>query len=367
MLLKISLKTVLRALLRVLLTVFLFCLLLTAIAMGSGYWLYEAQLKAPLPLTEEWHYTLSPNATLSTVAKDLITQGLLNYPNALLWVFLARTQNKAQRIKAGDYAVPVGTSPQTFLEILISGKTIRYTLTLPEGWNFHQVMAAIHQHPHLTHTLTNLDDAAIMAKLGWSDQQPEGRFYPDTYSFPKGMTDVAFLQRAYHAMVKELDEIWQKRNKDLPLKTPHEALILASLVEKETAVSDERPLIAGVFIRRLQKNMKLQTDPTVIYALGSAYNGNIRKQDLETKNPYNTYVNFGLPPTPIAMPGRAALQAAVNPANGDALYFVAKGNGSHYFSPSYPEHECAVIEYQLKKPIPKRCYRYPKLKEEKRK
>jgi UPF0755 protein len=342
---------------------FLLLLLFMAVVSGSGYWLYKYRLTVPLPLFNNIHYTVESNATLSEVAKDLMAKGLLDYPTALAWVNLARFQKRAHLIKAGEYQVPVGTTPQQLLDIMISGKTIQHTLTIPEGWNFHQLMTAVHAHPQLVQTLKGLSDDVIMVKLGWPKQHPEGRFYPDTYLFPTGTTDVEFLQRAYKMMQTKLAAVWQQRNQDLPLKTPDEALVLASLIEKETAAAEERPLIAGVFIRRLKKNMLLQTDPTVIYALGKNFDGNIRKQDLKTISPYNTYINKGLPPTPIAMPGKSALEAAVNPAPGEELFFVAKGDGSHHFSKTYEEHECAVIEYQLKPKSPNRyrnqCKIYP--------
>ncbi len=330
-------------------------LLITAIT-GSGYWLYKYHLTAPLPLHQDFYYTVPPGATLHQVANDFKEKGLLNSPTATAWVSLARYQKKAHLIKVGEYLIPANTTPQQLLNILIAGKTIQHTLTLVEGWTFRQVMAAVRQHPKIVQTLG--DEATIMAKLGFSDQHPEGRFFPDTYHFPTNTTDVAFLQRAYKIMERELKAVWEKRRDDLPLKTPDEALILASIVEKETGVSEEYPLVAGVFVRRLKKNMLLQTDPTVIYALGEAFDGNIRRRDLKIQDPYNTYVYKGLPPTPIAMPGRAALRAVVNPADGEALYFVAKGNGSHYFSATYKEHRCAVIEYQLKKTLPRRCRKY---------
>ncbi|RKZ38316.1 MAG: endolytic transglycosylase MltG [Gammaproteobacteria bacterium] len=340
----------------------LLLLFITAISCG-GYWIYKYQLIAPLPLYDDLHYTVPPNATLRQVAIDLMDQGLMNYSTALAWFSLARWQKRAHLIKVGEYIIPKDTTPQQLLDILIAGKNIQYSLTIPEGWNFRQLIAAIHKHPNIVETLDNIKYQAIMAKLGWADQHPEGRFYPDTYFFPTGTTDVEFLQRAYKMMQKELKAVWEKRRDDLPLKTPYEALILASIVEKETAVVEERPLIAGVFVRRLEKKMRLQTDPTVIYGLGDAYNGNIRKSDLKRNNPYNTYLNKGLPPTPIAMPGRAALYAAVNPAEGDALFFVAKGNqGHHYFSATYKEHACAVIEYQLKGKSSRyqsQCKKYP--------
>jgi len=346
---------------KILLTVFILLSLSGAVG-GSGYWLY-LQLNTSMPLQTEMRYTLKPNTNISQVAIYFMELHLIDYPTALAWVWLARYEGKAQKIKAGQYAIPVGTTPQKLLDILIEGKTIQYTLTLPEGWSFRQVIAAVMASPDLTHTLHDTDEKTIMEKIGHPNEHPEGRFYPDTYHFPEGTTDVAFLQRAYDKMVKELNAAWEKRRPELPLKTAYEALILASLVEKETGAPDERPQIAGVFVRRLQKGMLLQTDPTVIYALGSSYDGNIRKDDLSLKNPYNTYVNKGLPPTPIAMPGRDALNAVVNPAEGESLYFVAKGGGMHYFSKSLSEHECAVIEFQLKDKAPRmfqqRCSQRP--------
>lgn len=340
---------------------FILFILLVVIALGSGgFWIYQYRLNAPLPLLNDWHYTLRANTNLSQVAMDLMEQGLLDYPSALTWVTLARIRQEAHKIKAGEYAVSVGTTPQEFLDILISGKSVQYSLTIPEGWNFRQLMTAIHKHPNLRHTLKGLDDKAIMEKLGIPNQHPEGHFYPDTYLFPNRFSDIEFLQRAYRKMEKELTKAWNKRQKNLPLKTPEEALILASIIEKETGVAKERREIAGVFIRRLQKDMRLQTDPTVIYALGETFDGNIKKSDLKMDSPYNTYVNKGLPPTPIALPGRKALEAAVNPAKGKALFFVAKGNetGEHHFSASLSEHECAVDKYQRKKEIASHCRQF---------
>jgi len=342
------------------LRILFFLLLLFMTAVGSGaYWLYKYHLTAPLALSSHLHYTIEPNSTLRQVAIDLMDKGLLDYPTALAWISLARFQKRAHKIKVGEYLIPEGTTPQQLLDILIAGKTIQYHLTIPEGWNFQQMMAAVRKHPQLVQTLGEINNAAIMAKLGWQNQHPEGRFYPDTYHFPKGATDVEFLQRAYKKMEKELKAAWETRSDGLPLKNAIEALILASIVEKETGVADERPLIAGVFVRRLKKDMRLQSDPTVIYALGDAYDGNIRRKDLKIKNPYNTYVNKGLPPTPIALLGHAALSATVNPTEGDALYFVATGSeGRHYFSATYHEHRCAVVRFQLKKKTSRRCNKY---------
>ncbi|MDM8565276.1 endolytic transglycosylase MltG [Candidatus Halobeggiatoa sp. HSG11] len=345
-------------------TLFLLILLIISSIGGSGYWIYKTYLVEPLPIFDDLRYVVKPNSNLRQITIDLIDKELMNYPTGLTWISLARFQKRAHLIKAGEYLIPVGTTPQQMLEIMISGKAISHTLMIPEGWNFKQMMVAIRGHPEIVQTLEGMNNKEIMTVLGWPDQHHEGRFYPDTYHFATGTTDVKFLKRSYRMMEKILAKTWEKRKEDLLLKTPYEALILASIVEKETAAVEERPLIAGVFMRRLKENMRLQTDPTVIYALGEKFDGNLRRKDLRVNNPYNTYKNKGLPPTPIAMPGRAALEAATNPTGGDALYFVAKGGGKHYFSVTLKEHECAVIEYQIKNKNPRRyrsrCKKYPK-------
>jgi UPF0755 protein len=222
-------------------------------------------------------------------------------------------------------------------------------LTLVEGWNFREVLEAVREHPVIVDTLPAEATASdVMALLGHPDEHPEGRFFPDTYLFPRDTTDVQFLMRAFERMETILEDEWEQRAAELPLKDPYEALILASIIEKETGRADERTEIAGVFIRRLRKGMLLQTDPTVIYGLGDSFDGNLRRRDLEADNPYNTYRRAGLTPTPIAMPGRDAIHAALHPADGDALYFVAKGDGSHQFSATLGEHNRAVRRYQLK-------------------
>lgn len=341
-------------------TLFLLLLLFIVAIGGAGYWVYEYQLKASLPLVDKIYYVVPPKTILSNVAKDLIKKELLNYPTAVVWVNLARWQGKADKIKAGEYEIPVGTTPLDLLEIFITGKSVQHSLTIIEGWNFQQVMAAINQNPYLSHT--QIDETSMMAKLGFPNQHPEGRFYPDTYYFPSGMTDIDFLRRAHQKMEEALKTVWAKHPVDSPINNSDQALTLASIIEKETGVATERAEIAGVFVRRLQKNMLLQTDPTVIYALGKAYNGNISKADLKVDSPYNTYVYKGLPPTPIAMPSQGALDAVVNPAKGESLFFVAKGDGSHHFSATLKEHECAVIKYQLKgksSNYQSRCQQYP--------
>ena len=239
--------------------------------------------------------------------------------------------------------------PDDLLALLVSGKSVGYSLTLVEGWNIRQVRAAVAGHEALKQTLEGVDDVQLMELLGLPGEHPEGRFFPDTYRFTRGMRDLDFLRRAQRKMDRELAAAWAEKSEDAPLKSPYEALILASIVEKETGQADERPRIAGVFARRLRKGMKLQTDPTVIYGMGERFDGNIRRRDLREDTPYNTYVHAGLPPTPIAMPGREALLAAVNPAPGKAIYFVAKGDGSHAFSATLAEHNAAVRKYQLKR------------------
>ena len=337
--------------LKFLLFIFLLITLILSTIAGGGYWVYQNKLHMSIALSEDMHHMVEPNTTLRTVAMNLMDKKILNYPTALLWVNLARWEKKANKIKAGEYLINVGITPQQLLDKMIAGKTVKYKLTIPEGWNFKQVLAAIRKHPKLIQTLD--DNDTIMAKLGFANQHPEGRFYPDTYIFTSKTTDVKILQRAYKMMQTKLEAAWKKRDDNLPLKTPYQALILASIIEKETAAAEERPLIGGVFTRRLKKRMLLQTDPTVIYALSEAYNGKIYKRDLRIDSPYNTYRYKGLPPTPIAMPGIAAIEAALHPSEGNTLYFVAKGNqGYHHFSSNLKEHDCAVIKYLLTKQSP---------------
>jgi UPF0755 protein len=262
-------------------------------------------------------------------------------------MWAARWKEKAHHIAVGEYKISKHDTPTRFLDNLLQGKVIQYALTIIEGWNFKQLLQAIAEDPNLEHELTGKPYKEIMAMLGHEDQHPEGRFLPDTYYFPKGESDIDFLSRAYQAMQDFLSTEWQQRAVGLAIDSPYEALILASIVEKETGLASEREAIAGVFMRRLQKNMRLQTDPTVIYGMGDRYQGNIRRRDLERDTPYNTYRRRGLPPTPIAMPGRDAIRATLHPKEGDELYFVSRGDGSHYFSSTLEEHNQAVIKYQL--------------------
>nr|MBP7545486.1 endolytic transglycosylase MltG [Acidovorax sp.] len=257
-----------------------------------------------------------------------------------------RLSGQDRQIKAGNYEIEPGTTPVSLLRKLARGEESLRALTLVEGWNWRQVRAALAREEGLRHELNALDDAALMQQLGRPGVAPEGRFFPDTYTYAKGSSDVALLRRAMHAMDRRLAAAWAVRAPDLPLKTPDEALILASIVEKETGLASDRAQIAGVFANRLRIGMLLQTDPTVIYGLGAQFDGNLRRRHLQTDHPWNTYTRVGLPPTPIAMPGKAALLAAVQPQATRALYFVARGDGSSHFSATLEEHNRAVNRYQ---------------------
>lgn len=314
----------------------------------AGWILLELQtfLQSPLATAgQAVHYDVKAGTGLIAVAHDLQRLGLIDHPHYLVWY--ARWRGGADRIKAGEYLIDPQMTPPQLLDKLLSGDVIRYSLTIPEGWTFSQMVTAVRTHEKLKHSLNTADGREIMAQLGYSDEHPEGRFFPDTYLFTAGTTDLVLLRHAYLEMQRHLEQEWRGRAPGLPLETPYQALILASIIEKETGSPDERDKIAGVFTRRLQKNMRLQTDPTVIYGLGAGFDGNLRRRDLETDSPYNTYMRPGLPPTPIALPGAAALHAALHPAPGDELYFVARGDGRHYFSASIDEHNTAVKTYQL--------------------
>jgi len=278
-----------------------------------------------------------------------ITQKLLDRNVRLkpLWFKVFAYRNHlAGQLKAGDYEIKKGATAPDILALLVSGKTRQYAITFPEGWSFKQILEKIQNTPYLQKTVA--EPEAIMRQMSMEHRHPEGLFFPDTYFFEKNTTDLALLKRAYDQMQLILNEEWQQKQEELPLESPYQALILASIIEKETSVVEERPLIAGVFIRRLIKHMPLQTDPTVIYGMGDDYQGDIRNKDLKAATPYNTYVIKGLPPTPISMPGREAIHAALHPAPGKSLYFVAKGDGSHVFSATLKEHNKAVALYQLK-------------------
>jgi UPF0755 protein len=268
--------------------------------------------------------------------------------NPLWFKLLAYQKNLTHKLKAGEYHLSPGLTASELLTVLVSGKAIQYSITFPEGWTFKQIRKRIRLNSKIKHTLDDVNDIAILAKLDSKEKHPEGLFFPDTYHFDKNATDLSLLQRAYNKMQLILNKEWQSKASDIPLKTPYEALILASIVEKETGKASERQQISGVFTRRLRKGMLLQTDPTVIYGMGDEYKGDIRYKDLRKPTPYNTYVIKGLPPTPIAMPGKEAIHAALHPAKGSSIYFVSRGNGSHVFSATLRDHNNAVNTYQRK-------------------
>lgn len=263
------------------------------------------------------------------------------------WQLLARQIGAAGRLQVGEYALQPDATPRELLAAMRDGKIVSYRFTIVEGWNIRELRAALAKAKPLVQETAQLDDAALMKTLGNPGQHPEGRFLPETYQYNRGDSDLQVLKRAHAAMNKAVAEAWNGHSADTPLRSAEDMLILASIVEKETGIASERPQIAGLFARRLKLGMLLQTDPAVIYGMGSSYAGNIRRQDLTTDTPYNTYTRAGLPPTPIAMPGVAALRAAANPAPGDALYFVALGDGSgrHAFSRTLDEHQVAVRQY----------------------
>ena len=316
---------------------------------GTAAWVwqqYQAFLQTPIELPEEGKiFQIKRGVSLSSVARELHQEGLLTSVRYFRWY--ARSKNLGGQIKTGEYLIESGLTPVGLLDLFVSGRTKRYTITLVEGWAFREMMARINREPNLKHELSGLTESEIMDRIGKPGIHPEGRFFPDTYVFTRESSDLELLQRAYRQMEEVLAQTWEERPEDVLLETAYEALILASIVEKETGKASERGEIAGVFTRRLKKNMKLQTDPTVIYGMGSEYQGNIRRKDLKQDTPYNTYVHKGLPPTPICMPGADAIRAAINPEPGSSLYFVARGDGSHQFSDTLKQHNAAVRKYQL--------------------
>lgn len=288
---------------------------------------------------------IRPGAGFGEVSRQLEQAGIVS--DAQLLRLYARWTGKANSIQAGEYLIEAGTDPVALLDQFTSGNVRLYSFTIIEGWNNRDLMSALQAHPQVNASMTDEDWPALLSEIGAETRFPEGMFLPETYFFPKGSSDRTLLIQAYEHMQVALGEEWTARDASSPAKTPYEALVLASIVEKETARADEREKIAGVFARRLSKRMRLQTDPTVIYGIGPDFNGNLTKRDLRTDTPYNTYTRHGLPPTPIAMPGRAAIHAALHPAAGEELYFVAtgRGDGSHAFSTTKDEHDAAVREY----------------------
>lgn len=301
---------------------------------------------------DEHVFLIVPGTNIKAISNKLSLEKIIEDP--WLFILLAKLKGVETKVRAGEYRLRQGQSTSGLLELFTTGNSIQYSFTVIEGWSFRQMMTQLENNPVIQNTLKGQSNQEIMTELGLSGQHPEGLFYPDTYRFPKGTTDLQFLKRSYQLMQKHLKKAWEGRAKNLPLKSAYEALILASIIEKETGAGHERPLISAVFIQRLNKNMRLQTDPTIIYGMGESYDGNIRRKDLKTDTPYNTYLRKGLTPTPIALPGLDSIEAALHPADIKALYFVAKGNGTHYFSETLREHNNAVIKYQLKGRKPKK-------------
>ncbi len=310
------------------------------LAGAAAWWLH-----APLPMgNAALELEVEPGTTPRGVARSVQAAGV-RVDARLLYAWF-RLSGQDRQIRAGNYELPPGTTPRSLLQKLVRGEESLRAVTLVEGWNFRQVRAALAADESLGHDSAVLSDAELMARLERPGVHPEGRFFPDTYTYAKGSSDLAVLRRALHAMDRRLEAAWGQRASDTPLKSADEALVLASIVEKETGRASDRGRIAGVFANRLRIGMLLQTDPTVIYGLGEKFDGNLRRRDLQTDTPWNTYTRAGLPPTPIAMPGKASLLAAVQPEPTQALYFVAKGDGTSQFSESLQDHNRAVNRYQ---------------------
>lgn len=317
-------------------------LIVTSLACGWAWTDYNAFLHRSV-VSKPVVIDVEKGSSFLRIIQKLSEQG--RPANKYWFKLLAYQEGLMTKLKAGEYDIPASTTPKEFLLLLSQGYVRQYTITFPEGWNFREVRKALANNQAIEQTLTSLSDTDILQKMGVERAHPEGLFFPDSYQFEKHTTDLAILQRAYQKMQRVLTVEWQQREANLPLENAYEALILASIVEKETGVASERPIIAGVFIRRLKKGMRLQTDPTVIYGMGDKYQGNISKKDLRELTTYNTYRIQGLPPTPIAMPGKLAIYAALHPKPGKSLYFVAKGHGAHTFSATLAAHNKAVYAF----------------------
>ena len=316
------------------------------VSLGLFAWLAYYAI-SPLKLQpNSQEITIQPKSGLRSIANQLVKQGVLNEP--WRFIIIARLLNKQSYLQAGSYTLNKNVSPYQLLLSLNHGKTTQGSITFIEGRTFAQMQEKIIKNDAIKQTLTGLSESEMLKLMGSDYSVAEGLFFPDTFYFDRNTTDTVILKRSYDSMQSKLAKAWQGRDANLPYKNSYQALIMASIIEKETGKAAERPMIAGVFINRLRMGMRLQTDPTVIYGMGAHYDGNIRKKDLMADTPYNTYTRDGLPPTPIAMPGMAAIDAALHPAATKALYFVGKGDGSHLFSNNLAEHNLAVVRYQLK-------------------
>lgn len=323
-----------------------FAIILGVFAFVSGYQYYHF-LQTPLTVSEHGTVFEIPMGTsVYKIANELADAGIVSSSTEFLMTVY--TSNNWHKLKAGEYLIKPGTTPVDLINQLRDGKVIQYPLTIVPGWTFSHLMAEIEKSSKIQHNLTGLNPEDIMTKLGHAGEHPEGRFFPETYYYPSGTTDLAILERAYQALHTRLEQLWHAREaSNSIIKSPYEALILASIIEKESSVSDEYADIAGVYTRRLEKNMPLQADPTVIYGAGKSYTGIITSEMLANPTPYNTYQNRGLPPTPIALPSARAIEAALHPKAGDSLYFVAKPDGKgHIFSANLADHNMAVSEYR---------------------
>ncbi len=317
----------------------LFLILMLTLASVSYY------AFSPLSLPDTpFEFSLKQGSSLKSTAREMQQFGLLKHGWQFVW--LARLLGKSGQIKAGNYALEHPVSPLQLLNIISSGEVSLSQVSVIEGWTFKQMREALNANPDITHDSASLSDEEILQRIGATETRPEGLFFPNTYYFAAGSSDLKILKRSYQTMQKHLQQEWLARAPDLPFQTPYQALILASIIEKETGTPSDRQMIAGVFVNRLRKGMMLQSDPTVIYGMGDKFDGNLRKRDLLADGNYNTYKRRGLTPTPISLPGVAALQAALHPAQTDALYFVARGDGSSQFSNNLTRHNRAVNRYQ---------------------
>lgn len=324
------------------------CLVITVLSLSClALWLtYYARTPLNIPRTSQT-MTVEPNSGLTSIANQLAHQGVINHPWS--FILLARILGKESSLQAGEYTLNTNTTPYEVILSLNNGKPTQGKITFIEGKTFKELRVKLLENDAISNTIQNLSDAEVMALIDSQQQHPEGLFFPDTYYFNRGTKDTVLLKRAHEEMIAKLETAWQKREPNLPYKNSYEALIMASIIEKETGQAFERPTIAGVFVNRLRIGMRLQTDPTVIYGMGDQFDGNIRRKDLRNDTIYNTYTRAGLPPTPIAMPSLASIEAALHPAKTKALYFVGKGDGTHAFSNSLVEHNRAVTKYQLKR------------------
>jgi len=310
---------------------------------------YQKFMTTPLQINDQGYvYTVRSGSNLQQISRDLRDAELSSLPAEYLYIY-GRLSNKAHLIKAGEYRIEPNTTLPQLLEQFIAGQVIQYTFTIIEGTTAQQLIHMVITDERIKKTLSDTSLPAVMKALELPLNNGEGEFAPETYHFASGTTDTQILSRAHNLMTTGLEEAWNNKAENLPYKTPYEALIMASIIEKETGIAEERAQIAGVFVRRLEIAMRLQTDPTVIYGLGESFDGNLRRKDLTTDTPYNTYTRNGLPPTPIALPSKESIEAALHPQNGKSLFFVASGHdGRHIFSTTLAEHNKAVRQYQLK-------------------